>query len=682
MPKDPKKLFEIEDKDRTVLEKTFSIKVDSEIKEKAPLKLEGVDDNLRIEKDEYKGNKNDLNFNSEPSKFIEVDERKSMMNVALKPHVKELKKTFEKSKKRERKRNRKKRKQEEEYFYPNQSMHSFQRIIDVKKVALIIAVIIGSMFVYKHREQLLLKINTVSGAVSSSIENIVNKIFLSTDSKTDTFVANIEEITTEPKDSNAVENPKASWANIECYKLDLDLNEQNISQLSFARKMVLAECNYLSGNLHNSYKILHNNKSKLKGEALLFYTILLLKRKEFTEVNEFLRGKCSISPKNSNGFFACLAKSLYQLEHIGKSSVALQVDYKRFNNPYASIYWLTKFLQAKHSSLKSDFARKAIVLASFSKRPVALSYIYETVGRQVFFKGDEEIKKVAQEARDKLSSQHDYSFWWVKFLASLKSRKKSANQLSYFISNYSVFVRLFSNLDFLHILGISSMKANQGFGLYIIIAKAIKYHRTKYKSMTGALKYLDMWKIRISISENRYRDAARILKSYQRLHQQDYFYHFYHGLVLIKYIKRQSAYDSAYRHFSQSLALRDSWEANYALAIVVMRRKNKEKYDNILAKLNSKTKTDWQKRWVFFLASEHKIYNGKSSEAIVDLLKYIEKNIYSFRAYELLITAYTRTADLQKASATRRILDRLLKNVPYYKTQEGVSSPMGAFALL
>lgn len=472
---------------------------------------------------------------------------------------------------------------------------------------------------------------------------------------------------------------------MDCHRLLVKIEKLDTARLDFSNQFVVAECFYLKGELDKSFKILERNKTQLSQESLLLYVMLLLKRRHFNTVRDLLHSKCYAYSKTKESFFPCLGKSLYQLVSGSRSTFKLMLPSAYASHPYTAIAWLIQALRKGEYDLEHEAVARAIMIGRGTRRPVALAYAYESLMEAAFAHGtDGQVARIDNKARLDLHEEYPNSLWWMSFLARLKledggGRKK---MMLRFLTNTEEFSRIYNNLGVLNITGRESLKMGYSGTLAPVISRARKYHNVTYRSAAKeALQFLDGWIIRVRVAENRYRDAMKKLKLYAKYYHKDHFYYFYRGVAALKVLRGKKANNLASNNFLRSISQRSSWEGQYAYAMSLLRAGNKTKFAYHLQKLEKMTVSGVHKRWLFLLKKEVDIERGDFRKAIVGLHKYIEDNPDSFKAHELLISAYTRSEQLQKAAEVRRAHDELQRSIPYHSTVEGSTSPLGPLAL-
>ncbi len=484
------------------------------------------------------------------------------------------------------------------------------------------------------------------------------------------------------KDSTYVVQP-TSLAEVSCRALRSQTKEQNILELEFEVQFATAECHYLRGDYVGSYGLLHKNIDKLHDESLLLYTILLLKRKQFSEVTSFLKNKCQHVGGGSS-FFPCLAQALLHLYKSGNITFDLVPSVAHENNSYSAIAWLLLALRDKTYTVSDSYLNKANTVGGRSNRRVALSYVYETLMRHIYLHGN---RKNAEELLRlttlELSDEHAAASWWVHFLARLKLTEKSKRLAWQTISSKSSLVHLYNNFDSLRIVGTESIRIGHSGALHAVLNKVSKNQRDTWgTSAKESMRFLERWKIRLGMANSRNRSLIKNIKKYAINYGEDYFYCFFMGVATLNRIGRSGDYTHSTKLISRSMLLHDSWETNYAYALMLLRGKQSTQLTNHMRKLERITITSAHKNWLFLLRAEIKINTGKHDAATADLRHHISNNPQSFTAHRLLVAAYQRANKHKEARVVRKAYDRLQKNIPYYNTAEGLSSPIGAFALL
>ncbi len=491
-------------------------------------------------------------------------------------------------------------------------------------------------------------------------------------------------ITSVSDDSDADEPPQLLLHEMECHDLmPRAVMIRNISELEFEAQFAIAECYYLRGDYLQSYRLLQKNKPQLRDESLLLYTILLLKRRQFKTVRTLLQGKC-VRPEKRGQFFPCLAQSLLHMTQLGHVSFIAEPSLLHQKNPYSAITWLLKALRYRTYDASSDYVIQATSAGERSNRRVALSYVYETLMRFTYLHGStEQLNKLHALTVQKLRDEHAAASWWVRFLTKLRAEEVKKREVLHAISSKDNFSRMYDNFDFLNIIGIESIYLGYSGALEIVINRIWQYQRRTWNAEAReAVQFLEQWKTRILVARKRYRDVIKNLKNYANNYGKDYFYCFFRGIALMNMMGKNGAYKSPTALLSHSLSLRDSWDNNYAYALVLLKSGKTALLANHMDKLKRMAITPLHKKWLFLLRAEIKISSGKHDAAITDLRGYIAKHPHSFTAHRLLVAAYRRANRRQEAIVVRKAYDRLQKRVPYYSTTEGMSYPLGPFALL
>lgn len=638
----------------------FELKVDSEFKTKAP--------NAQIVADDsYQGNDSDLYPVDEPSKFIPKTQVKSSRKFKTK---------VSKGKKEKRRIKRGKYVQTTSIYQVSRG----PRLIHI----VIFCILLGVGFLaYKYHH--LLPID----AIIAQTKEIPK--FLS-EAKQD--VEQIDFIDDTParlgsdrSDTNS-QLPLA-LREMECHSLMQKIKQGLSKNLSFADQVAIAECLYLVGDYANSFRMLDQDTSRLKRGSLLLYAILLIKRRQYQQVANILHDRCYVASNNS--FFACLGKSLQQLQANGSTKFVMRLEKKHASNPYSALYWLVQAMRINNLRLNSRYIRKAIRVGQRATRPVALAYVYERVANWHFYHEPTRLKQIAKQAGRDLRGEHPNSYWWAQTLAGFADQKKRKFAGMSFLSNFSSYAKLYNDLEFFDLIAGESIKLGYSEALANTIRKIQKYQAKTYRrSTSGALQMLTAWRVRVMLAENRYTDVLKILRVYKKNYGKDYFYHFYYGVALMKRVSNHDANVRASRHFSHSIKKKNSWEAAYGYTTSLLARVQLSKttnsvvdrFDQHLKKLELLATGKNRRDWLFFLKARAKIVRGETTETIKELLDYAQKHPRSFAVYELLLSAYSRSGQHRQVSDIRRVYDKLQRRVPYYSTIEGASAPLGAFAFL
>ncbi len=485
-------------------------------------------------------------------------------------------------------------------------------------------------------------------------------------------------------DSDTAKPPQLVLSEMECHGLMPRASRiSNISELEFKAQFAIAECYYLRGDYLRSYQLLHKNKHQLQDESLILYTILLLKRRQFGTVRTLLQGRCA-QPERSEHFFPCLAQALLRMLQFGHVSSVTEPSIMHQNNPYSAIAWLLQALYQGDYTASSNYVTLATSTGERSNRRAALSYVYETLMRFTYPRGSAtQIKRLHDLAVQNLSDEHAAASWWVRFLAKLGTAKAKKREVLHALSSEDNFGKMYDNLDFLNLLGIESIYLGHDAALETVINRIWQYQkRTWHAEAEEAIQFLQQWKTRILVARKRSREVIKSLKDYASNYGKDYFYCFFLGVALMNVTGKSGTYKSPKALLARSLSLRDSWENNYAYAIVLLKSGQATPLAKHMHKLKRMSTSPVHKKWLFLLRAEIKISRGKHAAAIRGLRDYIAKHPHSFAAHRLLVAAYMRAHRPREASVVRKAYDRLQKRVPYYSTDEGMSSPTGPFALL
>ena len=439
----------------------------------------------------------------------------------------------------------------------------------------------------------------------------------------------------------------------------------------------------MRGDYLQSYRLLQKNEQQLRDESLLLYTILLLKRRQFRAVRGLLQGKC-VRPDKSEQFFACLAQGLLHMMQLRQVSFIVEPSIMHQDNPYSAIAWLLQALRYRTYDTSSDYVMRATSAGVRSNRRVALSYVYETLMRFTYQRDStEQLNKLRALTVQKLRNEHAAASWWVRFLTKLRVEEVKKREVLHAISSKDNFSRMYDNFDFLNIIGIESIYLGYSEALEIVINRIGQYQRRTWNAEAReAIQFLEQWKTRILVARKHHRDVIKSLKNYANNYGKDYFYCFFRGIALMNMMGKSGAYKSPTALLSHSLSLRDSWDNNYAYALALLKSGKAAPLANHMGKLTRMATTPVRKKWLFLLRAEIKISSGKHDAAIAALRGYIAKHSHSFTAHRLLVAAYMRANRRQEAIVVRKAYDRLQKRVPYYSTTEGMSYPLGPFALL
>ena len=487
-------------------------------------------------------------------------------------------------------------------------------------------------------------------------------------------------------DVNAAAQPSEpqTLASMDCHELMPKVGSlRNLSKLEFNEQLAIAECYYLRGDYLQSYRLLQDKQEQLDNEALMLFTLLLLKRRQFEAVSALLQGKC-VSPNRASSFFPCLAKALLQLQQYGSTTYNTRPTGISASNSYSSIAWLLLALQNKNYDVSSTYFAKASAAGVRSNRRVALSYVYETLMRYVYRYGSkEQTKALYKVASQHLHEEHGNTLWWLHFTGKLRLTEVKGREILHAVTSQGNFSRMYDNLDFITIIGIESVNLGYVDSLETGINKIRQYQKRTWKNQAKeTLKFLEQWKIRIMVASQHNSDVLINLKNYKKNHKEDYFYNFFYGTTMMRIIGQHGSHASPTALLARTLSQHDVWESNYAYALALLRSGKAALLAKHMPKLKRMTDTSVRKNWLFLLRAEIKISSGKHTAAIEDLRRYIARHPHSFTAHRLLVAAYLRAKQQKEAMVVRKAYDRLQKRVLYYSTEEGKTSPLGPFAML
>ena len=485
-------------------------------------------------------------------------------------------------------------------------------------------------------------------------------------------------------DADDAQQTPLTLAEMDCHDLIPRAKKiSNMRGLEFEAQFAIAECYYLRGNYVDSYLLLHKNKQRLYDESLLLYTILLLKRRQFRAVTTLVRNKCQ-RVGGERSFFPCLAQALQRLVQSGDIAFNIEPGSAHRHNPYSAIAWMLLALRNRTYHVNSEHLSQAITVGKRSNRRVALSYVYETLMRYAYRYGSKEsVEELLEMAMQDLHDEHAAASWWTHYIARIRLAETRKRENLHIISNKDNQARMYNNLDFLSIIGMESIRLSYSDALGTIFNRIWQYQkRTWGAAAKESLRFIDQWKIRIKLSNAHDRDAVKNMKVYANNYGQDYFYCFFRGIATMNMTGKSGKRASPTALISRSLSLHDSWETNYAYALVLMKGGKDARFAKHMHKLKSLAITPVHKNWLFLLRAEIKISTGKHDAAIADLRNYISTHTQSFAAHRLLASAYISANKRKEAGVVRMDYDRLQKSVPYYSTEEGMTSPVGPFALL
>ena len=488
---------------------------------------------------------------------------------------------------------------------------------------------------------------------------------------------------TEISDDRGVNKPpQLALSEMECHDLMPRVEKAiDVAGLEFEAQFAIAECYYLRGDYFQSYRLLQKNEQQLRDGSLLLYTILLLKRRQFSAVRALLRGKC-VAPDQHQQFFPCLAQALLHWQQSGQLSFSTKPSSVHENNPYSAVAWLLQALHHRTYDLSSKYIAQATSAGERGKRRAALSYVYETLIRFTYLHGSvAQLKKLHALAVYKLQDEHTAAHWWVSLVAKLGTAKVKKKEVLYVLSSKDNFARMYDNFDFLNIIGVESIYFGYSVLWETVIKRIQRYQKRVWKAEAReAVQLLQQWRTRILVARKRTREVIKNLKAYANSYGKDYFYCSFLGMALMNMPGKSGAQTST-TLLAHSLSLRDSWDNNYAYALALLKNDRIAQLTSHMRKLKQLAITPVHKKWLFLLRAEIKISRGRHNVAINDLRGYIAKHPHSFVAHRLLVTAYMRANRPREAVVVRKAYDRLQKRVPYYSTEEGLSSPIGALAL-
>ena len=485
-------------------------------------------------------------------------------------------------------------------------------------------------------------------------------------------------------DYNETQQAPLTLADMDCHQLMPRVGRSNnVTKLELETQFAVAECYYLRGDYADSYRVLQKNEQQLQGEPLLLYTILLLKRRDFSTATKLLQSKCNPLGQNRH-FFPCLAQALQRFVQSGRITFSSVPTATESRSSYSAIAWMLLALQRGEYRISSESMIKAAISGVNSNRLVALSYVYETLMRHTYRYGSKnEVAELQEVAAQNLRDEHSAASWWVRFLARIKLAETGKRELLHVISSKENLTRMYDNLDFLTIVGIESIRLGYTEALGTLLNKLWQYQRHTWSSAAKeALRFIDQWKIRINLANDHNRSVIKNMKIYANNYGQDYFYCFFRGITMMSMIGKSGKYDAPIALISRSMSRHASWENNYAYAVALLKGSKASQLIKHMTKLTNMAVTPAQKNWLFLLKAEVKISTGKYNDAITDLRNHINSYPQSFTAHRLLTAAFMRANKHKEAGVVRKAYERLQKNVPYYNTPEGMTSPIGPFAFL
>ncbi|MDE3269854.1 MAG: hypothetical protein OYH77_06185 [Pseudomonadota bacterium] len=450
-------------------------------------------------------------------------------------------------------------------------------------------------------------------------------------------------------------------------------------------KLIFAECAYVNGDVNRSYEVLDAQAATLQQESLLLYVMLLLKRHEFGEAAKFLHGKCRRQASSSAMFFPCLADALYQTTVNGYSNtqtIAPKDEHSR--NPYAALYWLVEFLKTGSTDISNNSIQDAIAIASAAKRPAALVYIYEALASHIYLKGSQaSMRQLTSQAQRTPRMGGTVALQWVGALAQAKPAKFGVGKAYRLVATItSGYLKLCDNMNFLTPIAYTGVRDGRIRDVLEELRRVQDCYQGRNWRNRSGLQTIDAWKIRIEIAQDKYRQAAKLLRKYRSNYGENVFYYHYTGALQLKIFRHKAKFKTVANNFNKSLLARESWESNYCMAVLHAYMKKYVSTHEYITTIQSKYQQSEYSSWLFMLENETLIARGKLDKAISNLTTHLRTNHSAFRAYELLIRAYRRQNKHAKALELQKIFNKVIKTIPYYSTDEGAASPMGALALI
>ena len=275
------------------------------------------------------------------------------------------------------------------------------------------------------------------------------------------------------------------------------------------------------------------------------------------------------------------------------------------------------------------------------------------------------------------------SMQWISILSKARSVKFGVDRA------YSVMatmtngnIKLCDNMNFLAALAYTGIRDGRTRDVLAELRRVQACYQDRGWRNSDGLRAISEWRIRIDIATNRHKNAAKLLRKYHAQHGDSLFYYHYYGALRLKIFKKKVKFKTIAASFNKSILLRESWESGYCLALLYLYQGRYDTAQDYIATAKSKYPKSAYGNWLFILENEILIYRGEIDKAIGNLIAHLSSDHSSFRAYELLISAYRRKNEAAKAGEIQKVFNSVIRSIPYYSTEDGAKSPIGALALI
>jgi tetratricopeptide (TPR) repeat protein len=426
-------------------------------------------------------------------------------------------------------------------------------------------------------------------------------------------------------------------------------------------------------------------EAKLRGnssvDVLFLYTRSLIDQGQSQRAEQILADRC----RNWSLSTSCVAKLTILVDRelynaAGEGWRRMQSSNVRLDGHTEARFWLAGAkIAIAQTQTEVGFERfeTALKTAAEVPFPSLRRETYESYAMAIYGVQDwNMLRKVVGRALTEFQAQPKQPLLKLATLRDLGTGSNARQALTNVLEGTDLITRLVGDVDFLDILGVEALR----LGLEDSLVRVLK--RSQRQDSVRALwnRRLEQWQVRALLASRRFDDALVMLNQTQGLADDPVTLHL-RGVAYLSLATDSRYYLLAAEQFQLALKQKLNWESLCALGFALARAGKMDQVPSIISQLEQTATKAMEIQWTRLLQSEYLALTGEPVAAMGILEKVIAVDPNSFVAHEQLVRRYQQIGDMQKKGIQELKYDELRRDLRYNETDEGMTAPIGPFAM-
>ena len=309
--------------------------------------------------------------------------------------------------------------------------------------------------------------------------------------------------------------------------------------------------------------------------------------------------------------------------------------------------------------------------------------IYESYGLELYRRGEMlELKKLTSKALREFRGVDPNAQVKLLLLADIAKPVTRAGAVTRFLYSQDRAYQARGALEIIEILATEAIRFRKEKEFLKTLKRAKTFFATKYQASSQIMRQLQLWEVRLRISQREYELVFQSLGKYDRDYGKDAVSAHLRGVVYMAFSPNRQYQLLGAKELQSALRKQPNWESLYALGTALVRGGKSREVKSVLMELQREVRLPIQRYWLDMLQAEYFIGSKAAEKSLKILQKWRAKEPEFLMPVQLQVSAYNT---LGRADMARRIeitLDSLRARVKVAQSREGQSSPLGPMVMM